>query len=124
MEQLILHLWGDYITQTNWMAINKRKNVLAAFLHALVYSIPFILLKPSLIAWLVILVTHFIIDHWALARYLMFFKNWCTEPSLRWVDCQYTGYHKDQPIWLTTWLLIISDNCMHMSLNYCALRWL
>lgn len=47
MIQLILHLVGDYITQTDWMAKNKTKNSFAAGSHALIYSLPFLLLKPS-----------------------------------------------------------------------------
>lgn len=41
MEQLILHLFGDYILQTNWMATEKVKKSFAAFAHALVLFAPF-----------------------------------------------------------------------------------
>jgi len=47
MEQLILHLTGDYLLQSDWMALNKIKNSRAAATHAFVYSIPFLLLQPS-----------------------------------------------------------------------------
>lgn len=124
MEQLLLHLIGDYITQTDWMAQNKAKNWGVAYLHACVYALPFILLSPSVIAWFCILWTHFIIDHFRLARYVVFAKNWITQPSLKWADCSTTGYHKDTPPWLAFWLLIIADNTMHLTINYAALRWL
>jgi len=43
MEQLILHLTGDYLLQSDWMALNKIKSNRAAATHALVYSLPFLL---------------------------------------------------------------------------------
>ena len=70
MEQLILHLTGDYLLQSDWMALNKIKNSRAAATHALVYSLPFLLLQPSWTAWFVIFFTHFLIDRFALAKYI------------------------------------------------------
>ncbi|MEO0797336.1 MAG: DUF3307 domain-containing protein [Verrucomicrobiota bacterium] len=124
MIQLILHLIGDYITQTDWMAKNKTKCSKAAFAHALVYSLPFLILSPSWAAFSVILITHFFIDRFRLARFVCFGKNWITSPSLKWGDCQATGYHKDDPAWLTVWLLIAADNTLHLAINYAALLWL
>jgi hypothetical protein len=68
MTQLLIHLWGDYILQSDWMAQNKTKAYLPAFVHALLYSLGFLLLRPSWKAWLVIAVTHFFIDRYRLAR--------------------------------------------------------
>lgn len=124
MEQLLCHLVGDYLLQTQWMASNKRSDWFAAMLHALVYSALFLLLKPSLAALTVILLTHFLIDHLGLARYVVFAKNWVNQPRLRWSDCSATGYPADMPPWMSVWLLIIADNTMHLSINYAALRWL
>jgi len=124
MEQLLLHLVGDYITQTDWMAQNKTKCIWAASFHAFVYSWPFFLLGISLWAWFVIFITHTLIDHFRLARYVVFAKNWLTNPSFRWADCNVTGYHKDTPPWLAFWLLIIADNTMHLVINYMAIRYL
>lgn len=79
MEQLILHLIGDYLTQSDWMAINKTKSFLPAAIHALIYSLPFFLLTGlggrGFLAWLVILNTHFFIDRYRLARYVVWAKN-------------------------------------------------
>lgn len=124
MEQILLHLIGDYITQTDWMAREKVKRKVAALAHAVVYSLPFLLLAPSALAFATILATHFLIDHFRAARYLVFAKNWATDRSLRWAECSTTGYHKDTPPWLAFWLLIIADNTLHLCINYAALRWL
>lgn len=124
MEQLLLHLIGDYLTQTNWMATEKTKRTTVAVLHAAVYSMPFVLLDPSLVALTVIFATHAAIDRYRLARFVVFAKNWVTQPSLQWAECSTTGYHKDTPAWLAVWLLIVADNAMHLTINYVALRWL
>lgn len=124
MEQLLLHLIGDYIFQTGWMAENKVKRFLPATVHAIVYSLLFLLLRPSLLAFATILVTHFFIDRYRLARYVVFAKNWLTDWELKWADCKDTGYYKALPTWLATWLLIICDNTMHLTINYLALKYL
>lgn len=151
MEQLILHLFGDYITQSDWMAQNKTKANLPAFLHALIYSFPFLLLtgrapNPAL-AGTTILVTHFLIDRYRLARYVVWAKNWMganrlwknghdvtmlftdgdgevyRQPTPHLSECP-VGYPPDQPAWLSVWLLIVADNALHLAINYAALRWL
>jgi len=122
MIQLIIHLIGDYITQTDWMAKNKTSSSKAALSHAIIYSLPFLILKPSMVGFSIILVTHFLIDRYRLARFVVFAKNKVTSPSLKWADCSATGYHKDDPAWLTVWLLIAADNTLHLAINYYALK--
>jgi hypothetical protein len=124
MEQLLLHLIGDYLIQTDWMATNKTSNIRVAAIHVTVYTLPFLLLSPSMLALAVIFVTHVMIDRYRLARYVIYAKNKVTEPGLQWVDACKTGFHKDMPQWLAVWLLIIVDNTMHLTINYAALRWL
>lgn len=36
-----LHLMGDFILQSDWMAVNKSKSLLPLATHVMVYSIPF-----------------------------------------------------------------------------------
>lgn len=124
MEQLILHLIGDYVTQTDWMARNKTRHLLIAALHATVYSLPFLLLDASWRAMAVILVTHTLIDRYRLARFVIFAKNKLNQPKLKWENARETGFHYGTPPWLAVWLMIIVDNTMHLAINYSALRWL
>lgn len=124
MEQILLHLVGDYITQTDWMAENKTKKTGAALLHAAVYSLPFLLLTDSMMAIAAIFGTHAVIDRFRLARYVIFAKNKLQSWDLQWSDCSGTGYHKDRPAWLAVWLMIIADNTMHLCINYASIRWL
>ena len=124
MEQLLLHAIGDYLTQTDWMAREKLRHWQAALLHALVYAVPFWLLDPSLAAWLVIFGTHAVIDRFALARHVIYWRAKLFNPSLRWVDCQETGFAPHMPPWKAFWLMVLTDNVLHLCINYAALRWL
>lgn len=136
MEQLILHLLGDYTLQSDWMAQNKTKHWLPAFCHALVYSLPFLLIG-SVWAWLVIFTTHYLIDRYRLARYVCYAKNFLSPKTTLnyadfkvvkwwhpWSECSGTGYHKDTPPWLAVWLLIACDNTLHLLINWLSLRYL
>lgn len=136
MEQLILHLLGDYVLQSDWMATEKRRNAWAAMAHATVYALPFLLLRPSLAAFYWIWLTHFLIDRFGLARYVVWAKNHLAprrqswefihhnRRTPAWEDCRATGYPPDRPAWLAVWLLIAADNTLHLAINYAALRWL
>jgi Protein of unknown function (DUF3307) len=122
-DQLLVHALGDYILQSDWMANNKTKHWWPALAHAAIYSLPFILFQPSAAAWLVIFGTHFLIDRYRLARYVVWTKNWLG-PNQPWKDCAATGYPADRPAWLAVWLLIIADNVLHVAINGAALSWL
>ncbi len=120
MIQLILHLWGDYVTQSDWMAKNKTTQTFPAFVHALIYSLPFILIG-SWRAWTVIFFTHLLIDRFRLARYLVFAKEFMGWPWPNWGDCSSTGYPSAKPAWLAVWLMIAADNTLHLTINFLAL---
>ncbi len=143
MIQLILHLIGDYVTQSDWMAQNKVKRSWPALCHVVVYSLPFLFLTQSPVALTMICGTHFLIDRFRLARYVVWLKNVFLSPALfwviprkvdreigyphenlRWLNCSGTGYPSDAPPWLAVWLLIAADNTLHLVINYAALRWL
>lgn len=191
MTQLLAHLFGDYIFQSDWMAQGKTKRSWPALAHALLYSLCFVPLcwHPDTFSWaiqqmdtiyieriwqsvnvfhwkalLAIFCTHFLIDRFRLARYVVWAKNWMGpwkhwanmsvssahglnrgehlwmaredvtmsspeifqwhySPTLPLWACP-TGYPPTTPIWLSTWLLIIADNTLHLAINYAALRWL
>lgn len=124
--QLITHLVGDYCLQSHWMANEKTKRWVPALIHALAYSLPFLFLRPSLLAYVVIVGSHAMIDHWRLARYVAYAKNFLAPHKLwpKWPDCQATGFTSDTPAWLSVWLMIIIDNIMHLLINGATLAWL
>jgi len=136
-DQLLCHLVGDYFIQSDWMANEKTKKSVAALAHAITYGLPFLFLRPSLAAMLLIVGSHFLIDRFRLARYVCYAKNflaprWIEQKhdagserlrNYPWAECEATGYHKDRPAWLAVWLLIICDNTMHILLNGIALKY-
>jgi hypothetical protein len=125
--QLFAHALGDYVLQSDWQALEKTKRHFPALVHAVVYACPFVLFFwPSLLALLVIVGTHFLIDRYRLARYVVWAKNFLAPRSYwrSWAECQKTGYPADRPDWLTVWLLIIADNTLHVGLNGLALTYL
>jgi hypothetical protein len=73
--QLVAHAVGDYLLQSDWMANEKTKKSVAALAHAVMYTLPFLFLTTSWKALLFIAGTHFIIDRWRLARYVVWAKN-------------------------------------------------
>lgn len=152
MIQLILHLIGDYVTQSDWMAQNKGKRFWPAFCHAVVYALPFLFIG-SVQAVLVIYFTHLLIDRYGLARFVIWAKNIVLAPFSpehpeiwdyyddhafdqamneyraywdvwNWENCNLTGYPKQSPAWLSVWLMIAADNTLHLAINYAALLWL
>ena len=146
-DALICHAIGDYLIQSDWCAAEKTKKSIAALVHVITYSLPFLFLTTSWKALLFIAGTHFIIDRWRLARYVCWAKNWIapkwidTEVAVReagplrvaivekvrnlpWAQCTATGYPPEKPVWLTVWLMIVADNICHVLLNAVALKWL
>jgi hypothetical protein len=123
-DQLLLHVVGDYVIQSDWMATEKTKRSVAAVVHAVTYALPFLLLTRSVLALAVVAGTHFVIDRWRLARYVCWAKNWPWPGRRPWSECSGTGFPADKPAWLTTWLMIVVDNTMHVAINGAALRWL
>lgn len=114
-DQIVAHLVGDYIFQSHWMAQSKGKDSGAAFLHAVTYTAPFCFITQSMPALAAILISHFIIDRWRLARFVVWAKNGMSGPITA------TGYPDDVPPWLAVWLLIIADNTIHLLCNGLAI---
>lgn len=138
MEQLLAHLVGDYFFQTDKQAANKYTSKAWCFWHCFLYTVPFLLLTRSVEALTIIFLTHFLIDHYKLAFYVCKWKNifddWSAilsgecdkgvEYEIKGVKGVWkTGFSPDRPIWLTTWLFIITDNTLHLLCNYFALRY-
>jgi len=121
MLELLAHLVGDYIIQTNKQAVLKRKSKKQALIHAATYTLPFLLLTRDLRRLVVIFGTHVVIDHWGLARYVVQAKNSLGDWDNREQYKTPTGYPDGTPDWLKTWLLIIADNTMHLVINHLAL---
>jgi hypothetical protein len=80
---VLLHFVGDYLVQTNWMANEKVNKWLPAWIHAVTYTLPFLLLTRNVWALLIICVTHAIIDHYRLAKHFIWAKNFLFDPRIQ-----------------------------------------
>ncbi len=114
-DQIVAHLVGDYILQSHWMAQEKTKQHVAAAAHAICYTLPFLLITQSPAALAIICGTHFLIDRYRLARFVVWLKNGARGPFTA------TGYADDVPPWLSVWLLIWADNTIHIIINGLAI---
>jgi hypothetical protein len=135
-DQLVAHAVGDYLLQSHWMATEKTKQNFAAAVHAVTYTLPFVLITQSPGALAAICGSHFLIDRYRLARFVVWAKNWPWETrvtiesddagSTEWCSrvlkpVTATGYADDVPAWLSVWLLIIADNILHVICNAVAI---
>ena len=124
VDQLVAHAVGDYVLQSEWMALEKTRRSLAALVHSVSYLLPFLFITQNITTLAVIGGTHFVIDRWHLARYVAWAKNRPWPGSAPWSECRQTGYHPDAPSWLSGWLVIIVDNVMHIVTNGLALHFI
>jgi hypothetical protein len=108
------------------MAQTKTKYWLPAIVHGVTYGLPFVFVTMSLPALAVIIVTHIVIDHYRLARHVIWAKNQLAPKAWRysWSEGNLTGYRNTDPAWLTTWLMIIADNTIHIAINTLAILFL
>ena len=123
-DQLVAHLVGDYILQSDWMVREKGHRTLATFIHVIFYTLPFLFLTTNPYTLFVIASTHFVIDRWRVARFVIWLKNRPWPGSLPWADCCKTGYPPDVPPWLSGWLFIIVDNTLHVLINGAAITYI
>lgn len=119
----LAHMVGDYLIQSDWMAQQKTKRWWPAIAHGLSYALPFVFITRSPLALVVIAGTHVVIDHYRLARHVVWAKNQLAPADFRPAHTA-TGHSDDRPVWLSTWLLIIADNILHMLINVAAVVWL
>ena len=116
MNQLLAHLVGDYILQSHKMAISKTKSSYWAIYHALTYTLPFLFITLEPLQLISICLTHFFIDRFRLAVWVVKVKNYIFG-DFTWYKTN-TGYPENTPEFLSVWLLIIADNTLHLLLNY------
>lgn len=125
MKQALAHLWGDYVLQNHWEATKKTERALPATTHAIKYTACFLPLTRNWRALAVIGSTHYILDRYRLAKQVSWAKNQVvTPPAYRysWEEGKdNAGYPAATPPWLSTWLMIITDNTIHMTINAAAL---
>jgi len=93
---LLCHLVGDFIFQSDWMAMNKSKKTWNCLVHCIIYTSCFLVLTLSWKALIFIGVTHFIFDRFPIIiKRLIWLKNHIN-PTFTFVPfdkCSITGYY-------------------------------
>ena len=123
---LIAHGVGDYVIQSHWMATKKTSHWWPAVVHGVMYGLPFLVITQSPLALFVIVSTHIVIDRFRLARHFTWLKNFLAPRGYNppWDECRMTGYPPETRAWLAVWLMIITDNVLHILINVAAITWL
>jgi hypothetical protein len=98
MSVYLAHLIGDYLLQTDRMAIGKKKSSWICLVHVLTYLIPFIF--TPLVWWKLALIglQHFLQDRWNFVPWFMCVKG--------------SGQFTLPPC--GPWSVIVTDNILHI----------
>ena len=122
----LAHLVGDFVLQTHHQATEKTSRWVPALLHAATYTAAHLPVTRDPRALATIGLTHAVIDRYRLAKYLVWAKNQAAPAAHRvpLADLRQTGtgYPASTPAWLATWLLILTDNTIHLAINAAAVR--
>lgn len=100
MEQLLAHLVGDYLLQFGWLARQKARNLLVAWLHGYIYALPFLFLC-----------------HATMSQYIAIAVLHGTQDFLLWNSVG-DGKHMSG---LEGGVTIVRDNTLHLLLNWVVL---
>lgn len=131
---IIGHLVGDYLLQTDWMALNKKKRVWPCFVHCWIWAMVVmafagwhsLTLQKSQLIFGILLTTHFIQDHTNVVSWWMRLK-WKDQSKFMESDRLFLGSHEcDASIipGLGPWSIIVVDNVWHIVTIWCVWRFL
>lgn len=132
---LLAHLVGDYLLQSDWMASRKvapgpndtyghAESWAAALAHGITYTLPFLLITQHPLALLVIGGTHVLIDHYRLAKQVIWLRNYLAPAgdNVPWrIARTNQGMPPEVPTGMATALLIVADNTLHLVINAATL---
>lgn len=107
MEIILGHLVGDYLFQSDWMALNKKKNsfigYIACIIHCLIWTFSIgIFIELTLAQYVLIFASHFAIDKYNFVKWYLNFFRIMPNPAL--------------------WKIIIVDNTIHLILLFFILH--
>lgn len=109
MSCFVGHLVGDYLLQTDWMALNKKLSHWPCLLHCMTWTLCVSLFSgiwsPAFVAFL--FVCHFAQDR-------THFVKW-------WVSLKSAGFAKEP---FAPWSLIVVDNSFHVVQMWIAVKFL
>lgn len=140
------HLFGDYVFQNNWMALNKKVNKIACVLHCSVYTITVMLflvigagLSASLLTVFLIFSSHYILDSTSLVeKWMRFYKirSWSTYVPISkdktkhsGIDinkCREESFNIEESLVTVfgAFIYVVIDNTLHLFAMFLILKYL
>lgn len=119
MIELLAHLVGDYVLQSQPMSDRKVTDIRWALIHATAYTLPFLLLTQDVRRLAVIALTHALIDRYRIAARWVAWYGTGTRASGVW--SRWNISTDAVPPFMSVWLTIIVDNTLHLVINHAAL---
>jgi hypothetical protein len=98
MHWIYAHLIGDYLLQTDWMAVGKKQKSWICLVHVVIYLLPFLFCNIVLWKLLVIGLQHFAQDRTDFVVWFMRTKG--------------SGNFAKGP--MAPWSIIVTDNILHI----------
>ena len=98
MHWIYAHLIGDYLLQTDWMAMNKKRHWLHCSVHVLTYLIPFLLCGLTWWQFVLIGLQHYLQDRTQFVGWFMAAKG--------------SVVFAEPP--MGPWSLVVTDNILHI----------
>lgn len=118
VRKLLCHLVGDYVLQSDWMALAKthrnREGRCAAAEHAVIYTLCHLPLTRNPLRLALIGITHGLLDHYRPLPRLIHEKDKLLSPY---------GWPATKPAELPFWMHVVVDNTVHLAINEIALSW-
>lgn len=119
---IVAHLLGDFVLQNHWMGVNKNDQWFPAAVHAVLYTVPFVIFFGFCWALIPISVTHYFIDRYQLVK--KYWVNFWGIGKSGWLPGKLGVQMKDAPPFIGIWLAFIADNAFHLVINGASLHYL
>ena len=125
-QLLFGHLFGDYVFQNKWMAVNKSASSFKSLVHCIVYTACICLFTQNFsILWaLIVMLSHFPIDRFSIAdAWLKLINGRSLSSFLENGDrdipeqVNWRNYHSLRG-GFTSIVYTVTDNTMHLALMY------
>ena len=118
------HLFGDYLFQNDWMALNKKEKLLPCLVHCLIYTLticiflPKIFFNPILFIW--VFQSHFVLDKYGFVeRYLESIRGRTWSKAID----EYKGGSVSDTAYISFTAIVqtVVDNTLHLFLMWIML---
>lgn len=106
---LLAHFIGDFLLQSDWMAVQKKQKTLVCTIHVLFYMLPFLIVDTTEVQLILIAVQHWVQDRYGFIKWYCckfgIFQGELKQPVLPW------GHFIVDQIFHTIWLWFVFEFC-------------